>query len=132
MNEGKDDHSSSESAPLTDAEYEQLALRCEDMELDAVWGELNSPFAGADWMARFRSFDVRKHAFLWIIRRLVLDGHIVLVVADGRPEVALPGTLDEQIEAMSSAFPRTDDEMENGIWFFMPACPFGGNWRHGG
>lgn len=116
-------------APLSDAEYEELALRCEDMELDAVWGELGSPFRETGWSERFQSFGARKRAFLWVVRRLVLDGRIALV-PNGRHDLPMPGSLDEQIEAMNRAFPQTDDEIDNGVWFFMSDCPFGGNWRH--
>jgi len=131
MQDENDYHDTSNEAPLSDAEYEQLAFDCEDMDLGAVWHEFGSPFRGDDWPARFRSFEGRKRAFLWVVRRLVQEGRVVLVPV-GQPDVRLPGSLDEQIEVMSRAFPTCDDGMDNGIWFLMPECPFGGNWRYRG
>lgn len=128
MRDGHDDSPPADVAPMSDAEYERLALVCEDMELDAIWHELGFERRGIDWVERFRSFGTRKRAFLWVVRRLVLDGRIALV-PNGRHDLTMSGSLDEHIEVMNRAFPQTDDEMNNGIWFFMSDCPFGGNWR---
>ncbi|EOA1953219.1 DUF596 domain-containing protein, partial [Escherichia coli] len=38
------------------------------------------------------------------------------------------GSVEEQVERFRQAFPKTEEEMEDGIWFFDESCPGGAVW----
>ncbi len=55
------------------------------------------------------------------------------VIRKGRIKLAkhgkfLEGSVDEQVERFRQAFPKTEEEMEDGIWFFDESCPGGAVW----
>ncbi|EON9239895.1 TPA: DUF596 domain-containing protein [Escherichia coli] len=55
------------------------------------------------------------------------------LLKEGRIKLAkhgkfLEGSVDEQVERFRRAFPKTEEEMEDGIWFFDESCPGGAVW----
>ncbi|EBC0776157.1 DUF596 domain-containing protein [Salmonella enterica] len=62
--------------------------------------------------------------FLWVLERLLNEGKIKLA-KNGK---FLDGTIDEQFECFKSVFPKTEEEINDGIWFFDELCPGGAVW----
>jgi hypothetical protein len=111
---------------FTDEEIILIVEHCEDMEMDAIWF-----FFGTEYLPhKYSSFDERREAFLWILKRLIQDGHIKLLNMYTREFV--PGSIDEQIERFRQVFPKNDEGMRNGIWFLDTECPGGALWSYEG
>lgn len=55
----------------------------------------------------------------WALTRLLKEGRIKLA----KHGKFLEGSVDEQVERFRQAFPKTEEEMEDGIWFFDESCP---------
>lgn len=103
---------------LTTHEFERLCCWCEDQELTAVWG----------WVSNLeRAFSRARDSFLWALRRLLEERRIELV--NMHTHEPLTGSIEEQVQRFSDAFPKNEAEMNNGIWFFTEACPGGAVWR---
>jgi hypothetical protein len=113
---------------LADKDYEWIADGCEDMELNSVWDYFSEPGGTVYLKHNFVTFDSRREALLWIVKRLLEEGRIKLV--NMRSHVPLEGSIDEQIQRFRDAFPKSDEEMDNGFWFFSEACPGGSAWQH--
>jgi len=104
--------------PVSDVRYEELVSWSEGQELPAFWAYLRADFV---------DFGDRREAFLWILRRLLEEQRVELV--NLQTHEALAGTIDQQIIRFKAAFPKNEEEMNNGIWFFTEACPGGAAWR---
>jgi hypothetical protein len=116
---------------FTNEEVILIVEGCEDMELDAVWDYFDKPFGRKYLPHKYSSFDERREAFLWMLKRLLQDGHLKLV--DGYTHKPLLGiTNDEFIEKFRAVFPKDDNGMRNGIWFFDDACPGRALWSYEG
>jgi len=107
------------NSPITIESYEELALYCEDQELNSIWLGLGRDFA---------NFDERREAFFWVLRRLLEEGRIKLV--NMRTHIPLEGSVDGQIQRFRDVFPKNDAEMDSGIWFLLEGCPGGSAWLH--
>lgn len=70
------------------------------------------------------TFSDRKKIFLWVLECLLKEGRIKLA-KNGK---FLEGTVEEQLERFRQALPKTEEEMEDGIWFFDESCPGGAVW----
>ena len=103
--------------------YDEIALYNEDMELDKIWGDICNPKI----CSHLINFNDRREAFLWVIKRLMEQGKIKLIGM--KTDLPLEGTVKEQIERFRQAFPNSDEEMEDGLWFFYDACPAGCDWK---
>jgi hypothetical protein len=106
------------NSELLNQNFNEIAECCEDMELDSIWLYLRHDFT---------DFLHRKDAFLWVVNRLTQEGTIKLIGM--KSSIPLEGTVEEQIERFRQAFPKSDEEMENGLWFFYEACPAGCDWK---
>ncbi|MFY7866375.1 DUF596 domain-containing protein [Roseateles sp.] len=104
--------------------YEWIRDSSEGMELDAVWDYV---------MEDACTFEDRKALFLHVLERLLREGNIKLIHMD--TDIPMRGTVKEQIQQFSDAFPKTMDEMDlgegNGIglWFLTEQCPGGSAWQ---
>ncbi|EEV5606222.1 TPA: DUF596 domain-containing protein [Escherichia coli] len=105
---------------LNDKQYNELCEAAEGRNLGAVfsYSEPEEPPP-----LNF-SFEERKKVFLWVLTRLLKEGRIKLV----KHGKFLEGSVEEQVERFRQAFPKTEEEMEDGIWFFDESCPGGAVW----
>ncbi|MBW7984637.1 DUF596 domain-containing protein [Enterobacillus tribolii] len=69
-------------------------------------------------------YDARTKYFFWLLERLLKEGRIRLA----KHGKFLEGSVDEQLERFRQTFPKTEAEMEDGIWFFDEECPGGAVW----
>ncbi|MBB6759383.1 DUF596 domain-containing protein, partial [Escherichia coli] len=95
---------------LNDKQYNELCEAAEGRNLGAVfsYSEPEEPPP-----LNF-SFEERKKVFLWVLTRLLKEGRIKLA----KHGKFLEGSVEEQVERFRQAFPKTEEEMEDGIWFF--------------
>jgi len=107
-------------APLTDKQFKELYMAAEGRNLGAVfsYSEPEEPTP-----LNF-SFEERKSIFLWVLMRLLKEGRIKLA----KHGKFLEGSTEEQVERFRLALPKTEEEMEDGIWFFDEDCPGGAVW----
>lgn len=105
---------------LNDVLIEQLLDYGEGRGLDYVWA----------WAEKEgNTFEARREAFLWILRRLLESGRVKLH-KDGK---VLEGTTDEWVRLFDEKMPRTeipyprrpgmDFDFGYEQWFFDPDCP---------
>lgn len=104
---------------LSKINYKDLADAAEGQTLDAVLC-----YSVPDYCPVEFSFTDRREIFLWALNRLLKDGRIKLA----KHGDFLEGSIEEQLERFRQAFPHTEAEMEDGIWFFDEACPGGAVW----
>jgi hypothetical protein len=103
---------------LLERNLAEISEYCEDMDIPAICHYLKHDFS---------VFIERREAFLWVIKRSVEQGKIKLIGM--KTDLPLEGTVEEQIERFRQAFPNSDEEMEDGLWFFYDACPAGCDWK---
>nr|WP_255523039.1 DUF596 domain-containing protein [Xenorhabdus sp. PB62.4] len=72
----------------------------------------------------YLSFEERQGYFFEFLERLLKDGKIKLA----KHGVFLEGTIDEQLARLRAAFPETEEELYNGLWFVFEECPGGIVW----
>ena len=102
----------------------------EDMDIDALWGYfgirddfLTLPYARL-------TFELRREAFLWLVKRLIEDSYIQLINKTTNLPIGI--SIDKAIDVFREAFPSNDEDMENGLWFFYDDCPYGCRWSFDG
>jgi hypothetical protein len=105
---------------------EHIASYCEGMDIDSIWYYFDKP-NGAILKNDYINFDERREAFLWTVKQLVEHNYIRLAEM-GKPKNFLNGTVDENIDLLRQAFPKDDEGMHGGLWFFFDDCPVGCNW----
>lgn len=104
---------------LSDYEYREVWMAAETRPLTAIWS-YSEPESSNGQI----TFSERKNYFFWLLERLLREDRIKLA----KHGKFLEGTVDEQVERFRQAFPATEAEMEDGIWFFDEACPGGAVW----
>ncbi|HDX8940905.1 DUF596 domain-containing protein [Klebsiella michiganensis] len=104
---------------LSDREYHELVDAAEGRILDAILCYSVPENAPADF-----SFDDRREIFLWVLARLLKEGRIRLA----KHGQFLDGTIEEQVELFRKVFPKTEAEVNDGLWFFDEKCPAGAVW----
>ena len=104
---------------LSEREYQELADAAEGQTLDAILCYSVPDIYPAEF-----SFADRREIFFWALTRLLKEGRIKLA----KHGKFLEGNVDEQVERFRQAFPKTEEEMEDGIWFFDESCPGGAVW----
>ncbi|MEQ5056012.1 DUF596 domain-containing protein [Klebsiella michiganensis] len=104
---------------LSDNEYNELVDVAEGHPLRSLMRYSAPDDAPADF-----SFDDRREIFFWALTRLLKEGRLRLA-KHGR---FLEGTIEEQVELFREALPRTEAELDDGIWFFDEECPAGAVW----
>ena len=83
------------------------------MALDAVWLYLEDDST---------SYEDRKNKFIYVINTMAKDGVIVFA----KNGVNLDkNTIAEKFIA---SFPDSDEDLNNGVWFFTDICPSGIGW----
>lgn len=105
---------------LTEKEYNETAAAAELQALDGLWAYSIPDYVESNDF----TFIQRKALFFWLFERLLREGRIKLA-KNGK---FLEGSVDTQIERFRQAFPKTEEEMEDGIWFFDEDCPGGAVW----
>ncbi|MEK9496426.1 DUF596 domain-containing protein [Photorhabdus sp. P32] len=105
---------------LTEKQYQELWMAAEGQTLGAV---LYYSIPTEPPPDNF-SFEERTQIFFWVLERLMKDEHLKLA----KYGKFLEGTVDEQLERFRQVFPKTEAEMEDGIWFFDEICPGGAVW----
>ena len=100
---------------LSEDEFAELTEALEGRNLQANWWATES-FAS--------DFSIRRKFFFWIFEHLLKEGRIKLA----KHGKFLEGSVEEQVERFRQAFPKTEEEMEDGIWFFDESCPGGAVW----
>ena len=93
---------------LSEREYKELTDAAEGQTLDAILCYSVPDIHPAEF-----SFADRREIFFWALTRLLKEGRIKLA---------------KQVERFRQAFPKTEEEMEDGIWFFDESCPGGAVW----
>ncbi|ROP62880.1 hypothetical protein EDF81_1392 [Enterobacter sp. BIGb0383] len=104
---------------LSEIEYKELADAAQGQTLDAILC-----YSVPEPCPTGFSFTDRREIFLWALKRLLNDGRIKLA----KHGKFLEGSVDEQVERFRQALPKTEEEMEDGIWFFDEVCPGGAVW----
>ncbi|CAQ85112.1 MULTISPECIES: DUF596 domain-containing protein [Photorhabdus] len=100
---------------LNEEDYLGLCEALEGRNLQALW------WSTEDFSDDFSS---RHLLFLRLLGRLMEEGRIRLA----KHGKFLESTVDEQLELFRQVFPKTEAEMEDGIWFFDEICPGGAVW----
>jgi hypothetical protein len=111
---------------LTDEQFKFIVEGCEGMELDAIWDYFEKPLGTKKLRHNFVTFDQRREAFLWVLRRLIEENRISLV--NMKTHLAVSGSVDQQVDLFRIYFPKNDTEMNGGVWFFSEFCPGGSAW----
>ncbi len=99
---------------LHDVDYAGLNEALKGRNLQALWWATEA--FSADYVSRVEVFFSVLERLLREKIRLAKHGNF------------LEGSVDEQVERFRRAFPLTEPEMEDGIWFFDEACPGGAVW----
>lgn len=103
---------------ISEALYKELSADCDGRDLNSLWFYLQNDF---------KEFSLCRDAFFWIVKRWLEDG--VIKLENMRSHVPMTGSIDEQISQFRQSFPKTEAEMEGGLWFFDVACPVGSTWQ---
>jgi hypothetical protein len=104
---------------ISENEYKELADAAEGQTLDAVLCYSIPENVPAGF-----SFEDRKEIFLWALTHLLNDGRIKLA----KHGKFLTGSVEEQVEHFRKALPKTEAEIDDGLWFFDEHCPGGAVW----
>ncbi|AWH87075.1 DUF596 domain-containing protein [Limnobaculum parvum] len=110
---------------VTDDESRILIEYAETQALNGLWAYIAPiilPSIHAD--SDEYPFLERKEIFFWFLEKLLQEGRVKLA----KKGVFLKGTVAEQIERFRQAFPKTEAEMDDGLWFFDETCPGGAVW----
>lgn len=99
----------------SDFDFLEFCKALEGRNLQAVWWSTES-------MAE--TYCLREKHFFMLFEKLLEDNLIKLA----KKGVFLNGTVAEQIERFRQSFPKTEAEMEDGLWFFDETCPGGAVW----
>ncbi|MBC8952386.1 DUF596 domain-containing protein [Xenorhabdus sp. PB62.4] len=82
-----------------------------------IWGTITAE----NFEKAYLSFGERQDYFFEFLEWLLKDGKIKLA----KHGVFLEGTIDEQLARLRAAFPKTEEELYNGLWFVFEECPGG-------
>lgn len=104
---------------ISEKEYQELADAAQGQTLDSVLCYSAPEQIPADF-----AFEDRKEIFLWALSRLLNDGRIKLA----KHGKFLTGSVEVQVERFRKALPKTEAEMDDGLWFFDDRCPGGVVW----
>lgn len=105
---------------LTEEEYIETTAAAELQALNGLWAYSIPDYVKSNDF----EFIQQKTLFFWLFERLLKEGRIKLA----KHGQFLDGSVDEQIERFRLAFPKTEEEMEDGTWFFDEDCPGGAVW----
>ncbi|EWS76936.1 hypothetical protein AF72_13505 [Xylella taiwanensis] len=103
--------------------YEHLAD-----PLHFLWSYIGDAHGLSHDQADPHSFEERKNDFLFIIGKLMDEGHLKL--GHRKDERILEGSIEELVERFRQCFPASDEEIDQevgGLWFFTD-CPFVAVW----
>ncbi|MCD1125602.1 DUF596 domain-containing protein [Jinshanibacter sp. LJY008] len=65
------------------------------------------------------SYDENRRIFFEVLERLIKENHLKL----HKKGELLNNSLDEQLTNFHREFPKTKDEMQEGLWFYFDECP---------
>lgn len=104
---------------ISEKEYRELADAAEGQTLDAVLC-----YSTPENMPTEFGFEDKREIFLWVLARLLNEGRIKLA----KHGEFLEGTVDQQVERFREMLPKTEAEVDGGLWFFDERCPAGVVW----
>ncbi|WEJ90906.1 MAG: DUF596 domain-containing protein [Klebsiella huaxiensis] len=104
---------------LSDKEYKELADAAEGQTLEAILF-----YAIPDDIPAGFSFEDRKEIFLWSLEKLLSDGRLKLA----KHGQFLRGSTEQQVDLFRKALPKSEKEINDGLWFFDEDCPGGAVW----
>ncbi|MEQ5056043.1 DUF596 domain-containing protein [Klebsiella michiganensis] len=104
---------------LSDKEYNELVDAAEGRMLGTILSYSVPDNPPADF-----SFDDRREIFFWVLTRLLKEGRLRLA----NHGQFLAGSIDEQVELFRKVFPKTEAEVNDGLWFLGEECPAGAVW----
>ncbi|HHQ4307748.1 DUF596 domain-containing protein [Serratia fonticola] len=110
----------------SDEEFKLFSEELEGSSIGTVWSAMSPDNFGREVL----SYEEKKAYFLELLQRLIQEGRIKLASRGN----FLKGTVEEQIALYRDAFPKNQEEMEDGafdgFWFLTEKCPAGIVWVH--
>ncbi|WP_140919019.1 DUF596 domain-containing protein [Limnobaculum xujianqingii] len=100
---------------LSDQEYYRIKDHSEAGSFYLMWGQCIPEEFDVDEF----SYDENKKIFFEILERLLKDNYLKL----HKKGKYLSGLIEEQLTDLSTAFPKTKEEMQDGLWFYFDECP---------
>ena len=104
---------------LSDKEYNELVDGAGGQMLDGIFCRSVPVNVPADF-----SFDDQREIFFWALTRLLKEG-LLRLANHGQ---FLEGSTEAQVELFRQAFPKTEAEVNDGLWFLDDECPAGAVW----
>ncbi|MBK5144773.1 DUF596 domain-containing protein [Budviciaceae bacterium BWR-B9] len=110
---------------VTDNEYKTILKYAETQALNGLCAYI-ALFLLSSIHTEYEDFPFlkRKAIFFWFLEKLLKAGRIKLA----KHGSFLKGTVSEQVKCFKLSFPKTEEEIENGLWFFDESCPGGAVW----
>ncbi|WP_112692911.1 DUF596 domain-containing protein [Microvirgula sp. AG722] len=101
---------------ISEERYKFIVTHARGMALDVIWLYLEDDSC---------SYSDRQNKFLWILKRM-LDARIISLAKNGS---ILDKPADAIINDFKKSFPEQDEDVNNGMWFFLDSCPTGIGWN---
>ncbi|MGL4860956.1 MAG: DUF596 domain-containing protein [Enterobacteriaceae bacterium] len=110
---------------VTESEYREIAECSETQALDGLWAYIAPSMIPSHHVESDEfNYQERTEIFFWFLKRLLIQGKLRLA----KNGEFLTDSIDEQILQFYQAFPKIEDELDDGGWFFDDACPGGAVW----
>lgn len=100
---------------LTSQEYNRIKTYSEFGSFYLLWGQC---IPASSEVSNY-SYEENKKIFFEVLSKLLKDGYLKL----HKKGVLLKGSIDKQIQKFYMAFPNTEEDMEDGLWFYFDDCP---------
>lgn len=100
---------------ISEERYKFIVTHAHGMALDVVWLYLEDDSC---------SYSDRKNKFLWVLKKM-LDAKLIFLAKNG---FRLDKSVDTIIDDFNKSFPEQDEDVNNGVWFFLDGCPAGIGW----
>ncbi|HJV72860.1 MAG TPA: DUF596 domain-containing protein [Noviherbaspirillum sp.] len=100
---------------ISEERYKFISDHVRGMALDAVWLYLEDDS---------QSYQERKESFLWFLTKMINGGLISLA----KGGVVIDKSVEDVLTEFKESFPKSDEDINNGIWFFTESCPAGIGW----
>lgn len=112
---------------LTTGQIEWMSGVAETMDLNGIWVYFDEPGGSTFAPHGLVTFEDRRDGFLQTVLSLLEANYIQLRnFSDNAPA---EGTHAQQVQQLREVFPSDDEDMLDGLWFFMPDCPLGCTWE---
>ncbi len=107
--------------------YAVIVRNISGQALNGLWSILDSLGLDLPYPVLVESnFVLKRSLFFWVLKRLMLAEKLRFA----KSGIFLLGTVDDQINILSDAFPESEGAVDGGIicWFFDDECPAGAVW----